>query len=158
MEKDIKRQNDSLPLMAQLSKKEKIFCEIYAQFGVTGIEAVYLAGYKPNNKNTAYSIASENLRKPKISAYIKHLYRDYKFTDEDIMNEHLYLIRQSHDLTAKARGIDMYYKKNGYYSQKNVEASSVTTVIVTQYSEMSESQLEERYESLKRKQLEQHSL
>ncbi|KKS62589.1 MAG: hypothetical protein UV28_C0008G0009 [Candidatus Collierbacteria bacterium GW2011_GWE2_42_48] len=138
----------------QLTEKEKRFCEVYCQSGVSGIDAIFEAGYLPKKRSTAYSIASENLRKPKILAYIKHLYSEHSFTDEDIMREHLYLIRQHHDLSAKARGIDMYYKKNGYYSAGSIEKNSTTTVVVTQYSEMSDEQLEERYRALKRKLLE----
>lgn len=118
----------------KLSEKEKKFCEIYCQFGVSGVEAIYEAGYSPKDKKTAYSMASENLRKPKILAYIEQLYKEYKFTDEDVMREHLYLIKQHYDLSSKARAIDMYYKKRGFYSQESVENREPTTVVLTKYS------------------------
>lgn len=108
----------------RLTEKEKKFCEVYTQFGISGADAVYQAGYKPERLDTAYSIASENLRKPKILAYIRSLYKEFKFTDEDVFREHLYLIRQHHDLSSKARAIDMYYKKKGAY---NPEKHEVTT-------------------------------
>jgi phage terminase small subunit len=104
-----------------LTEKEKKFCEIYCEFGVSGVDAVYQAGYNPAKADTAYSIASENLRKPKVLAYIGSLYKEFKFTDEDVMREHRYLIMQHYDLSTKARAIDLYYKKSGAYSQGKQE-------------------------------------
>ena len=98
-----------------LTQKEKAFCELYSNYGVSGADAIYDAGYKPKNRQTAYAMASENLRKPKFLAYIKQLYSEHSFSAEEVMREHLYLIRQHHDLSTKARAIDMYYKKNGMY-------------------------------------------
>jgi hypothetical protein len=132
----------------QLTEKEKKFCEIYCQYGVSGIEAVREAGYKAITNNTAYSIASENLRKPKIIAYINTLYKDYKFTDEDVMREHLYLIKQHHDMPSKARGIDMYYKKKGLYSAVSPEEKVPTTVVVVNYSDMKERKSKENTNAL----------
>ncbi len=100
-----------------LTQREKAFCELYSSYGVSGADAVLEAGYKPKNRQTAYVIASENLRKPKILAYIKQLYTEYNFSDEEIMREHLFLIKQHADLSTKARAIDMYYKKKGYYKE-----------------------------------------
>ena len=121
----------------KLTEKEKRFCEIYCQFGVSGIEAVTQAGYKATSKNTAYSIASENLRKPKIMAYIDSLYKEYKFTDEDVMREHLFLIKQHQNLPSKARAIDMYYKKKGLYSQDSLDKQDKVAVVqVVNYSTM----------------------
>jgi phage terminase small subunit len=118
----------------QLTEKEKKFCEVYCQYGVSGIEAVREAGYKAKTNNTAYSIASENLRKPNIIAYINDLYKEYKFTDEDVMREHLYLIKQHHDLPSKTRAIDMYYKKNDLYSPEKQD--KITVVQVVNYSNL----------------------
>jgi len=121
----------------RLTEKEKSFCEIYCQFGVSGIEAVREAGYKATTNNTAYSIASENLRKPKIMAYIDSLYKEYKFTDEDVMREHLFLIKQHQSLSNKARAIDMYYKKKGLYSPDSLEKQEKVTVVqVVNYGDM----------------------
>lgn len=113
----------------KLTEKEKAFCEIYANFGVSGIEAAKLAGYKANNANTFYSIASENLRKPKIMDYIAELYKEFKFTDEEVMREHLYLLKQHSSLSSKARAIDMYYKKRGLYSPDTLEKQNKVTVV-----------------------------
>lgn len=135
-------------ITCHLTEKEKKFCEIYSRFGVSGIEAVIQAGYKVSTKNTAYNIASENLRKPKIMAYINTLYKEYKFTDEDVMREHLYLIKQHHDMSSKARGIDMYYKKKGLYSPEKQENQ---VVVVTSYANMPADMLQENIDRLKSK-------
>lgn len=126
----------------KLTEKEKKFCEIYSQFGVSGAEAVQQAGYGVTTRNTAYNIASENLTKPKILAYINTLYKEYKFTDEEVMREHRYLIKQHHDLSSKARAIDMYYKKNGAYSP---EKQDITTH--RPFAECSDEELEEMIKS-----------
>lgn len=49
-----------------LTKKQLDFCEYYIATG-NATEAAKLAGY---SERTAYSIGSENLRKPEISEYI----------------------------------------------------------------------------------------
>jgi len=130
----------------RLTEREKKFCEIYCQFGVSGIDAVYQAEYKPEKANTAYSIASENLRQPKILAYIDSLYREFKFTDEEVMREHWYLIKQHHDLPSKARAIDLYYKKNGAYSQGKQE-----TPAPRPYDEWSDEELQAGVDELWKK-------
>ena len=100
----------------KLTKKEQVFCEYYCNFGCSGVDAIYQAGYKPKSRSTAYSMASENLRKPKILTRIQEIYKDFKFTNEEVMHEHWYLIKQHHDLSSKAKAIDMFYKKNGMYT------------------------------------------
>lgn len=52
-----------------LNEKQKKFCEEYI-IDFNGTQAAINAGY---SKKTAYSIASENLRKPEVQAYIKEL-------------------------------------------------------------------------------------
>lgn len=53
----------------ELTGKQKRFCEEYI-IDFNGTRAAKEAGY---SEDTAYSIASENLRKPEIAAYIKDL-------------------------------------------------------------------------------------
>lgn len=120
-----------------LTEREKKFCEVYCNFGESGADAVYAAGYQPTKIGTAYSIASENLRKPKILAYISSLYKDFKFSDEEVFREHLYLIRQHYDLPSKARAIDMYYKKTGVYKEEKQEAPRQTP-----YEDMTDEELQ----------------
>jgi hypothetical protein len=123
----------------KLTEKEKKFCELYSQFGASGIDAVIKAGYKAKTNNTAYSIASENLRKPKILAYVNLLYKTYNFTDEEVMREHWFLIKQHQSLSNKARAIDMFYKKMGFYSPGKQESD---VAVVRKYEEMTDAQLE----------------
>lgn len=53
----------------ELTGKQKRFCEEYI-FDFNGTRAAKVAGY---SEDTAAEIAYENLKKPQISAYIKHL-------------------------------------------------------------------------------------
>lgn len=137
----------------QLTEKEKRFCEVYCQFGVSGIEAVYQAGYSVGKKGTAYSVASENLRKPKILAYINSLYKTYKFTDEEVMREHLFLIKQHASLSNKARAIDMYYKKKGMYKEEKQETPQQRP-----YKDWTDEQLQARIDELYSKILKERGL
>lgn len=59
-----------------LSGKQKRFCEEYI-FDFNGTRAAKAAGY---SKETAGAIASENLTKPEIQAYIKELQSDLERT------------------------------------------------------------------------------
>jgi phage terminase small subunit len=51
-----------------LTEKQLAFCEFYIECG-NATEAAKNAGY---SKKTAYSVGSENLKKPEISAYIEN--------------------------------------------------------------------------------------
>jgi phage terminase small subunit len=55
-----------------LTRKQKRFCEEYI-FDFNAARAARLAGY---SEDSIYAIASENLRKPDIQAYIKELEAD----------------------------------------------------------------------------------
>lgn len=113
-----------------LTERQKRFCDAYCEFGASGVDAIYEAGYRPKTRKVAYEMASENLRKPKIFEYIHLLYKEYGFNDDDITGEHLFLIRQNADLSAKAKGVDMYYKKDGKYApQKHLVAISKIEVV-----------------------------
>ena len=52
-----------------LSVKQQKFCEYYIELG-NATEAAKRAGY---SEKTAYSIGTENLKKPEIEKYIKEL-------------------------------------------------------------------------------------
>lgn len=60
----------------ELTGKQKRFCEEYI-FDFNGTRSAIAAGY---SENTAAEIASENLRKPQIQAYIKELQSDLEKT------------------------------------------------------------------------------
>lgn len=56
-----------------MTGKQKVFSDaILNNPTITGIEAVQKAGYKVKNRHTAEVIASENLRKPEIMAYLSN--------------------------------------------------------------------------------------
>ena len=114
-----------------LSKKEKAFCEFYCNYGFSGVEAIYEAGYKPKDRKTAYAMSTENLRKPKILGYINEIYKNFQFSNEEVMHEHWYLIKQHHDLASKARGIDLFYREN-----------SSQIVIARKYDNLSDAELD----------------
>lgn len=122
-----------------LTEQQKAFCDAYLKFGAKGVDAVYEAGYKPKNVRVAYSIASENLRKPEIFSYINMKYEEYGFNDDDVLREHLFLIKQQGDLSSKARGIDMYYKKTGGYAEEKHEH------VIRNYSDLDDEKLLELY-------------
>ena len=58
--------------LRKLTIKEKAFCREYAKSG-NGTQAVYKAGYKYKNDNTAGNAACLLLKKPKIQSEIKRL-------------------------------------------------------------------------------------
>lgn len=60
----------------ELTGKQKRFCEEYI-FDFNATRAAKVAGY---SEETAYSIGSENLKKPEIQAYIKELQKDLEKT------------------------------------------------------------------------------
>lgn len=53
-----------------LSEKQKAFCDYYIANGGNGTQAAKDAGYKGKSDGTYAVTANENLRKPKIKAYI----------------------------------------------------------------------------------------
>lgn len=122
-------------VLYSLNRREKAFCDSYLKFGAKGVDAVYEAGYNPKNVRVAYAIASENLSKPKMFNYINSKYEEYGFNDDDVLKEHLFLIKQDGDLASKAKGVDMYYKKKGIYAPEKHE-HTVTAVRVVNYREL----------------------
>ena len=117
-----------------MTEKEKAFCDAYLKFGAKGVDAVYAAGYDPKNARVAAAIASENLTKPNIFNYINMKYEEYGFNDDDVLKEHLFLIKQDGDLSSKAKGVDMYYKKKGKYAPEKVE-HTITAIKVINYGD-----------------------
>jgi phage terminase small subunit len=62
--------------MADLTEKQKIFCREYI-YDWNATRAAKVAGY---SEASAYSIGSENLRKPEIQAYITEVQKDLEKT------------------------------------------------------------------------------
>ena len=75
----------------KLSLKQKLFCQAYVETMGNATEAVVRAGYNISKKNgspdrnLAKSIASENLTKPYISAYIASLLERVGLNDENVV-------------------------------------------------------------------------
>lgn len=111
----------------EITHKQKLFAEKYLEFYGNRVEAVLQAGYDCSNQsggfnvNTARAIASENLQKPIIFSYINMLMESYGFTDDNVEKQHLFLINQFDDSSAKAKGIDMFYKLKGKYAPEKKE-------------------------------------
>ena len=107
---------------SKLSLKQQLFCQAYVDTLGNGTEAVIRAGYVVNKKdghpdrNVAKSLASENLTKPDILAYINILLEKAGLNDQNVAAQHWFLVNQNADLSVKAKAIDMYYKLKGKYT------------------------------------------
>lgn len=126
-------------MSSRLSKKEKGFVQAIAK-GKTGTQAV-LENYDTKSENVAASIASENLRKPKIIQAVKSI-ADC-IPDKLLVKKHLELLNKQEVITknnvttgevdviptgeidaqAVKAGLDMAYKIKGSYAP---EEKSVT--------------------------------
>ena len=110
-----------------LTMQQKLFCESFVRFDMKGIEAVIEAGYSVYgdrggiDRNLAASIARENLLKPSLQQYNEILFERAGYHEESADKQVLKLINQDDDLGAKAKGIDIYYKKKGSYSPEKFE-------------------------------------
>lgn len=108
-----------------LTAREKMFTEEYLKMGATGPDAVIAAGYNVTTKKgivdrrLASVISYENLMKPHVNAYIDKLMPEYGFEDNNVEKQHLFLLNQRGDLTAKKSAIDMYYRMKGRYEKDN---------------------------------------
>lgn len=109
----------------KLTAKEKKFVEYYLEMGATGVDAVIEAGYdvydkRGNiNRKVAATIASQNLVRLNVNAYIDKIMPEYGFEDNNVEKQHLFLLNQRADLTAKKSAIDMYYRMRGKYEKDN---------------------------------------
>lgn len=126
----------------KLTPKQKRFCDCFLQPKGNGVKAAIEAGYDVSrtrgggtNKRLAASIASENLTKPNIMAYLVLKLEESGFSDEAVTKHHLFNITQFADLSAKNRAIDMYYKLRGLYEPDKGELTVKTVEIVKYGSE-----------------------
>jgi hypothetical protein len=130
-----------------LTSKQKLFVECYMKFQCNRITALVEAGYDVYKKdkngestgqinfNVAHVMASENLRKPEIIAYLNLSMADFGFNDENVQKQHLFLVNQGDNLPAKAKGIDMWYKLKGEYAPEKHE------VFLSEFDKMSNDEL-----------------
>lgn len=77
-----------------LTPKQKAFCDEYLANGYNGTKAAIAAGYSPK---TAFSIATENLKKPLIKEYLdeakKKLYTSRIATAKELLETLTSIIR-----------------------------------------------------------------
>lgn len=119
----------------KLSLKQKLFCQAYVDSFGNATEAILRAGYNISkvggypDRILAKSIASENLTKPNILAYINILLQKAGLNDENVATQHWFLVNQNVDFGVKAKAIDMYYKLKGKYTQTNTSDIEVNTTL-----------------------------
>lgn len=113
-----------------LSETEKTFVEYYFDqssptFG-NGTQSI-LQAFGENqfqredgsiNYNLAAVKAHELLRLPNIYMAGMDYMNSQGFNDSSVDNQHTFLINQSADMNVKAKGIDMYNKLKGRYTEK----------------------------------------
>lgn len=118
----------------ELTMKEKLFCGSYLDFYGNGVDAVYEAGYDAKNVNVASAIASENLTKPKIIAYVNLLLEEYGFNDDSVEKQLLFSINQHASLQAKVKAIELYLKLKGRFpAEKHQVEGELKIVEVVNY-------------------------
>jgi len=116
----------------KITLRMRNFCVAYLEWYGNGVEAVieakYDINYKKNGKDTgvpnrksAAVIASQNLTKLNICAYITLKLEEYGFNDDNVMKQHLFLINQFADLSSKKGAIDMFYKVKGEYAAQKIK-------------------------------------
>lgn len=111
----------------EINFQQKLFCEKFLLHNGRGNIAVVESGYRVKNKfgvvndKMARSIASENLTKPNIIAYLGKLLDTDGFNEENVFKQHLYVINQMEDTHAKNRAIDMFYKLKAKYPAEKHE-------------------------------------
>jgi hypothetical protein len=119
-----------------LTKKQKSFVEHYLEFKANGVDAIIEAGYdvyfkdKKTGESTgavnykmAAVMASKELIKVNISSYVTLLLDEYGYTDENATKQHLFLMNQYGDFTAKAKALDMFFKVRGAYAPEKQQHS-----------------------------------
>jgi len=119
-----------------LTQQQKKFVEYYLDFKANGVDAVIEAGYdvyfkdKKTGESTgainykmAAVIASQNLIKLNICAYITLKLEEYGYTDDNAGKQHLFLMNQFADFSAKAKALDMFFKVRGAYAPEKHQHS-----------------------------------
>lgn len=106
----------------KLTLKEKKFSDLYLQLNGNGAKAAFEV-YDCNNLKTAAVVASENLTKLNVSAYISSTLERDGFNEDNIRKQLLFLINQFSDLSAKNKAIDTFYKLTGKYKETQVRVN-----------------------------------
>lgn len=131
----------------KINLRQKLFVECYLINGAVGMQAIIDAGYDVNYKDKdgndtgrpnyklAAVMASENLVKPNISAYINANLERFGYSDKNVERQHLFIMNQTGNLDVKARGIDMFYKIKGTYAPTRIDAR---TTMVSPFDDLEE--------------------
>lgn len=107
----------------RLSHKEQGFVQDIVK-GETGTQAA-LNNYDTEDYMTAASIATENLKKPKIieaieealpDTLLNEIHREGLYATKEYYNKEGELIGDVADFTARAKYLDMAYKRRGLYA------------------------------------------
>lgn len=77
--------DDPLDETIGLTLKQRLFAEAYVSNGGNGVRAAQMAGYNSEKYNVMAQIASENLRKPEIRAYVDRLTRDLSMGASEVL-------------------------------------------------------------------------
>jgi len=105
-----------------LSEQETLFVELMVSNRGRRIEAIQeaydLDTSKPGWKNTASTMASQNLLKPTINEALKETFSLHKMTDESVDRELQYVIDQDDELSPKVRAINEYNKITGRHAEE----------------------------------------
>jgi len=104
-----------------LTSKQKLFSDYFMR-DLNGVQSA-LKVYNTKDYKTASVIASENLEKPNIVAYLTIQFAKFEITPDETMAHLSYITRQFTDLQAKCRGVDMSLKVFGKYAAERIEHS-----------------------------------
>lgn len=96
--------------------------------------------------NSAYAIAFENLRKPKIQMILNQ----FGLTTEYLTEELKQAIDTSKNETAKLKGIELGYKLQGYLQGDSNTNKSILN-IYNQYNQLDEKDLKEKLNTIENK-------
>jgi hypothetical protein len=127
-----------------LNLQQKKFAELYVELDGNGTEAYLEAGYNCSNKRgeinraMARASASRLLTNVSVFSFINVLLTREGFNSENVDKQHLFLVNQHSDLSAKAKGIDMFNKLRGRYPK-----DQAITDALTKYQSMPDSELKE---------------
>jgi len=126
----------------RLTVREKLFCELFLDLQGNGTQAAESA-YNCKKIGTATSIAYDNLTKVHIMAYINKRLDERGFNDDNVEKQHLFVLNQFGDLSAKNKAIDMFYKLKGNYSPEKIQ------ILKRKYQGLSNAELAERIKKAK---------
>lgn len=123
-----------------LTEKEELFCNLYVMNlgnATKAAEGAYdVDTSKAGWRSTVQSIGSENLRKPALLERIRELLDLTQLNDETVDSELNFLIKQSDELPAKAKGIEIYNKLKGRY-QEDKTRQEQTALLTEIYGRLS---------------------